>query len=216
MIRQLCMILFSTTASRLKDVLIIITSRSCIADNFVRPTCQQVVTSSSAFASVCARARACAGLRVCERIGVRDGGGGAGEAAAPVCRHEFGQRVDIIRAKNNTCFNNTNLGSDTAVNGKKSTNIGSVTATPQNMDPGKCLLLPPPHRIHSGKTRYAPPNGCWPVRPRVCVSCLCLPVLALRACADKYIECSLRWIFLNCPQTCLLKKTNFLNLRIRL
>ena len=54
-------------------------------------------------------------------IGVRDGG--AGGAAAPpiraVCRHEFGQRVDIIRAKHNTCVKNTNLGSVTAVNGKK-------------------------------------------------------------------------------------------------
>ena len=54
-------------------------------------------------------------------IGVRDGG--AGGAAAPpiraVCRHEFGQRVDIIRAKHNTCLNNTNLGSVTGVKGKK-------------------------------------------------------------------------------------------------
>ena len=53
-------------------------------------------------------------------IGVRDGG--AGGAAAPpiraVCRHEFGQRVDIIRAKPNKCLNNTNLGSVTAVNEK--------------------------------------------------------------------------------------------------
>ena len=53
-------------------------------------------------------------------IGVRDGGGGA--AAPPiraVCRHEFGQTVDIIRAKHNTCLKNTNLGSVTGVNGKK-------------------------------------------------------------------------------------------------
>ena len=54
-------------------------------------------------------------------IGVRDGGG-RGAAAPP----QFGQfvdmnsgRVDIIRAKHNTCLNNTNLGSVTAVNGKK-------------------------------------------------------------------------------------------------
>ena len=60
-------------------------------------------------------------------IGVRDGGaGGAGGAAAPpiraVCRHEFGQRIDIIRAKHITCLNNTNLGSVssvTGVNGEK-------------------------------------------------------------------------------------------------
>ena len=49
-------------------------------------------------------------------IGVRDGGQGGQRA---VCRHEFGQRGDIIRAKHNTCLNNTNLGSVTAVNGKK-------------------------------------------------------------------------------------------------
>ena len=58
--------------------------------------------------------------RLTTSIGVRDGG--AGGAAAPpiraVCRHEFGQRADIIRAKHNTCLNNTNLGPVTAVNGK--------------------------------------------------------------------------------------------------
>ena len=45
--------------------------------------------------------------------------GGRGAAAPPpiraVCRHEFGQRVDIIRGKHNSCFNNTNLGSVTGV-----------------------------------------------------------------------------------------------------
>ena len=54
-------------------------------------------------------------------IGVRDGGRGG--AAAP----QFGQFVDmnsgrewdIIRAKPNTCLNNTNLGSVTGVKGKK-------------------------------------------------------------------------------------------------
>ena len=54
-------------------------------------------------------------------IGVRDGGQG-GSCPPPiraVCRHEFGQRVDIIRAKHNTCLNNTNLGSVTADKGKK-------------------------------------------------------------------------------------------------
>ena len=82
-------------------------------------------------------------------IGVRDGG--AGGAVAPpiraVCRPEFGQRVEIIRAKHNTCLNKANLGSVT----EKNTNLGSVTAvngknvaTPHNMDPGKFLLLPPP------------------------------------------------------------------------
>ena len=55
-------------------------------------------------------------------IGVRDGGGRGGSCPPPiraVCRHEFGQRVDIIRAKANTCLNNPNLGSVTAVNGEK-------------------------------------------------------------------------------------------------
>ena len=54
-------------------------------------------------------------------IGVRDGGAGGGSCPPirAVCRHEFGQRVDIIRAKHNTCLNNTNLGSVTAVNGEK-------------------------------------------------------------------------------------------------
>ena len=52
---------------------------------------------------------------------LRDGGAG-GSCPPPiraVCRHEFEQRVDIIRAKHNTCLNNTNLGSVTAVNGGK-------------------------------------------------------------------------------------------------
>ena len=55
-------------------------------------------------------------------IGVRDGGQGGGAVAPPiraVCRHEFGQRVDIIRAKHNTCLNNTNLGYVTGDNGNK-------------------------------------------------------------------------------------------------
>ena len=41
----------------------------------------------------------------------RTGRGGQGGAVAPpiraVCRHEFGQRVDIILAKHNTCLKNT-------------------------------------------------------------------------------------------------------------
>ena len=43
-------------------------------------------------------------------IGVRDGGAGGGSCPPirAVCRHEFGQRVDIIRAKHNTCLNKTN------------------------------------------------------------------------------------------------------------
>ena len=65
-------------------------------------------------------------------IGVRDGGAAAPPIRA-VCRHEFGQRGDIIRAKHNTCLNNTNLGSVTAVKGNNS-------ATPQNMDPENCLV----------------------------------------------------------------------------
>ena len=100
----------------------------------------------------------------------RTGRGGRGGSCPPiraVCRHEFGQRVDIIRAKHNTCLKNTNLGYVTAFNGKKyefrvcycsyrkkfchpaeygSRKISATTPPPPlNMDPGKFLLLPPPH-----------------------------------------------------------------------
>ena len=87
-----------------------------------------------------------------KHIGVRDGGGGA--AAPPpirgVCRPEFGQRVDIIRAKHNTCLNNTNLGPVTGVNGRKHEfrvcycSYRKKSCHPQNMDPGKFQPLPPP------------------------------------------------------------------------
>ena len=53
-------------------------------------------------------------------IGVRDGGQG-GPPIRAVCRHESGQRGEIIRVKHNTCLNNMNLGSVTAVNEKKKT-----------------------------------------------------------------------------------------------
>ena len=53
--------------------------------------------------------------------------GRGGPPIRAVCRHEFEQRVDIIRARHNTCLNNTNLGSVTAVNGKKTPNLGYVT-----------------------------------------------------------------------------------------
>ena len=84
----------------------------------------------------------------------RGAGGGSNPPIRAVCRHEFGQRVDIIRAKHNTCLNNTNLGSVTAVNGKNPAtpqnmdpgkNFGYYPPPPLNMEPGKCLLLPPPH-----------------------------------------------------------------------
>ena len=119
-------------------------------------------------------------------IGVRDGG--AGGAVAPpiraVCRHEFGHRVNIIRAKHNTCLNNRNLGSVTGVNGK-TPNLGSVTvckgtnrATPQNMDPISATTpppteygsrkisatTPPPLNPFGQNSVCPPPNGCWPVR----------------------------------------------------
>ena len=45
---------------------------------------------------------------------------------------------------------NTNLGSVTAVNGKNS-------VTPQNMDPGKFLLLPPPTESILAKLGLPPP-----------------------------------------------------------
>ena len=137
-------------------------------------------------------------LRTTEPIGVRDGGAGGAAAPPP----QFGQFVDMNSGRESklfgqnpnwgsvTAFNkknqieglllhlkkkNTNLGSDTAVNGKNS-------ATPQNMDPGKFLLLPPPTEyMDPGKFLLLPPpptesiraklgppppppNGCWLVR----------------------------------------------------
>ena len=52
----------------------------------------------------------------------RGGGRGGSPPIRAVCRHEFGQRVDIIRAKPNRCLKNTNSGSVPVVNEKKSTN----------------------------------------------------------------------------------------------
>ena len=126
-------------------------------------------------------------VRVKATIGVRDGG--LGKLPPPpiraVCRHEFGQRFDIIRAKHNTCLNNTNLGSVTAVNGTKNTNLGSVTAVNGKIQPPHRIgipenLLPPPHRIWipekfwyypppptesiRAKLGLPPPDGCWSVR----------------------------------------------------
>ena len=96
-------------------------------------------------------------------IGVRDGG--AGGQLPP----QFGQFVDMNSGRESTLFGqntihvwitrikglllqltekNTNLGSATGVNGKNS-------ATPHNMDPGKLLLLPPPHWI------WIPENVCY-------------------------------------------------------
>ena len=99
-------------------------------------------------------------------IGVRDGGQGGASAPPPiraVCRHEFGQRVDIIRAKHNTCLNNTNLGTVTGVNGKMEYGSRKIIF----------LLLPPPTEY--GKNPVCPPpNGCWPVR-----LCLAAPSLDL-------------------------------------
>ena len=105
------------------------------------------------------------------------GGWGSCPPIRAVCWHEFGQRVDITRAKHNTCLNNTNLWSVTAVNGTKNTNLEYVTAVngkilpphrigiPENFCyypphriwiPEKFWYYPPPPRIHSGKTRSAP------------------------------------------------------------
>ena len=96
---------------------------------------------------------------MCTHIGVRDGGQGGAATPPPirgVCRHTFGQRVDIIRAKHSTCLNNTNLGSVTAVNGNNS----------------KFCYYPPPTEYGSRKMQNSvcppPPNGCWPVRYRPC------------------------------------------------
>ena len=90
-------------------------------------------------------------------------------------------RVEIIWAKHNTCLNNPNLGSVTAVNGKNP-NLGSVTAANgKNSEferiwiPENSCYYPPPTEYGSrkisptippppNKTLSAPPNGCWPVR----------------------------------------------------
>ena len=123
---------------------------------------KHVVVSSSRVSNV---------TKVVVYIGVRDRGRQLAPPIRAVCRHTFGQRVDIIRAKHNTCLNNTNLGSVTAVNGTNSATTPPPNRTfcyyspPTEYGSRKCLLLPPPHRIHSGKTRSAPPpNGCLPVR----------------------------------------------------
>ena len=112
----------------------------------------------------------------------RTGRGGKGGSCPPpiraVCRHTFGQRGDIIRAKHNTFMNNTNSGTVTAVvNGKSSAStppplpnlarkISATTPPHWIWIPENFCYYPPPHWIHSGKTRSAPPppNGCWPVR----------------------------------------------------
>ena len=93
-----------------------------------------------------------------DTIGVRDGGQGGS------CPPQFGQfvdihsdRVDIIRAKHNTCLNNTNLGSVTAVNG-----TNSATTPPPNRARKISATTPPPPNPF-GQNRSAPPNGCWPV-----------------------------------------------------
>ena len=90
-------------------------------------------------------------------IGVRDGGAG-GTTAPPiraVCRHEFGQRVEIIRAKHNTCLNNTNLGSVTNMDPGK---FLLLPPPPLNMDPGKLMLLPPPPLNPFGQNSVCPPK----------------------------------------------------------
>ena len=90
-------------------------------------------------------------------------GGGGGAAAPPiraVCRHEFGQRVDNIRAKYNTCLNNPNLGSVTAVNGKKDEFRVCYCCKrkkfchPTEYGSRKISATTPPHRI------WIPENFC--------------------------------------------------------
>ena len=108
-----------------------------------------------------------------QQLNARDGGAGGQGAAAPppiraVCRHEFGHRVYIIRAKHNTCLNNTKLGSVTAVNGKKTRIYGllleltdKILPPPQNLDPGKFLLLPPPPTESIRAKLGLPPPPQW-------------------------------------------------------
>ena len=83
----------------------------------------------------------------------RTGRGAGGSCPPPpiraVCRHTFGQRVDIIRAKHNTCLNNTNLGYVTAVNGNNS----RTTPPPHRIVRGKyfCYYPPPPHTEYGSR-----------------------------------------------------------------
>ena len=119
--------------------------------------------------------------------GVRDGGSGG--QLPP----QFGQFVDINSGRESRIFGqntihliNTNLGSVIAVDGNNfcyysleiTENYCYYPPPPHRMwsasgDHGKFLLLPPPTESgrlqticvrHSGKTRFDPPNGCWPVR----------------------------------------------------
>ena len=101
------------------------------------------------------------------RTGHRRTGRGGGQLPPPiraVCGPEFGQIVDIMRAKHMTCLKNTNLGSVTVVNGI------SILSTPKNMDPGKFLLLPPPPlNTDPGKFLLLPPPPTESIRAKICL-----------------------------------------------
>ena len=79
--------------------------------------------------------------------------------------NEFGQRVDIIRAKHNTCLNNTNLGSVTAVNGKilchpteyGSRKIYATTPPPTEYGSRKISATTPPTESIRAKLGLPPP-----------------------------------------------------------
>ena len=121
---------------------------------------KHVVVSSSRVSNV---------TKVVVYIGVRDGGSSPPPIRA-VCRHTFGQRVDIIRAKHNTCLNNTNLGYVTA--GNKFCHYPPPTESdvlllppPTEYGSRKMSATSPPHRIHSGKTLSAPPPPPMDVCP---------------------------------------------------
>ena len=92
-------------------------------------------------------------------------GGSCPPPIRAVCRHEFGQSVDIIRAKHNTCLNNMNLGSVTAVNGKKPRIEGLLLELSEKIlaphiiwIPGNfCYYPPPPTEYGSRKMSATTP-----------------------------------------------------------
>ena len=111
--------------------------------------------------------------RMISCIGVRDGGG----QGRQLCRHTFGQRVDIIRAKHNTCLNNTNLGSVTAANGKNSATTPppnrarkiSATTSPTEYGSRKISATTPPTESIRAKLGLPPPK--WMLARTPMIAC---------------------------------------------